>query len=191
MDDWGVLLFQETSIWVHMSDMLGPPQNNETTKQRLELVLFLSAVDAAKLHLGGRGLPNFREKTGDFCVALALAGRSMAWWKVRLWIVDSSFASHSKIHWDMQNQYKKVSAAFSMLPWGSISKWRFPEIGVPPNHPFIDRIFHEINHPFWGTPILGNLQMRCRFNHCQPLVKPVPTTTPARTKAASKLQMNR
>ena len=29
-------------------------------------------------------------------------------------------------------------------------KWRFPEIGVPLNHPFIEFyrwIFHEINHP--------------------------------------------
>ena len=28
-----------------------------------------------------------------------------------------------------------------------IIMWRFPEMGVPPNHPFIDGIFHEINHP--------------------------------------------
>ena len=27
-----------------------------------------------------------------------------------------------------------------------IIMWRFPEMGVPPNHPFIDGIFHEINH---------------------------------------------
>ncbi len=28
---------------------------------------------------------------------------------------------------------------------------------VPPNHPFVHRVFHEINHPFWGpTPIFGN-----------------------------------
>ena len=27
----------------------------------------------------------------------------------------------------------------------------FPKIGVgPPNHPFVHRVFHEINHPFWG-----------------------------------------
>ena len=26
-------------------------------------------------------------------------------------------------------------------------------IGVPPNHPFIDGIFPEINHPFWGIPV--------------------------------------
>ena len=36
----------------------------------------------------------------------------------------------------------------------SVSIWVFPKIGVgPPNHPFVHRVFHEINHPFWGTPI--------------------------------------
>ena len=29
--------------------------------------------------------------------------------------------------------------------------WRFPEIGVTPNHPYIDG-FSLINHPFWGNP---------------------------------------
>ena len=37
--------------------------------------------------------------------------------------------------------------------------WRFPELGVPPNHPFIDGIFHEINRPFGGTTIDGNPHM--------------------------------
>ena len=36
------------------------------------------------------------------------------------------------------------------------SIWVFPKIMVPPNHPFVHRVFHEINHPFWDTPIFGN-----------------------------------
>ncbi len=28
-----------------------------------------------------------------------------------------------------------------------------------PNHPLKNRVFHEINHPFWGTPIFGNTHM--------------------------------
>ena len=28
--------------------------------------------------------------------------------------------------------------------------WVFPKIGVPPNHPFVDRVFHYFHHPFWG-----------------------------------------
>ena len=31
-----------------------------------------------------------------------------------------------------------------------------PKIMVPRNHPFVHRVFHEINHPFWDTPIFGN-----------------------------------
>ena len=37
----------------------------------------------------------------------------------------------------------------------SRTNWRFPKIGVPPNHPLIDG-FSTINHPFWGISILGN-----------------------------------
>ena len=31
--------------------------------------------------------------------------------------------------------------------------WRFPETGVPPNHPFLVGCSF-INHPFWGTPFM-------------------------------------
>ena len=30
-----------------------------------------------------------------------------------------------------------------------VCDWRFPEMGVPPNHPNFTGIFHELNHPFW------------------------------------------
>ena len=29
---------------------------------------------------------------------------------------------------------------------------RFPSMALPPNHPFLDGIFHDINHPFGGYP---------------------------------------
>ena len=32
----------------------------------------------------------------------------------------------------------------------SIAMWVFPKIMLPPNHPMFNRVFHEINHPFWG-----------------------------------------
>ena len=32
--------------------------------------------------------------------------------------------------------------------------WGFPEIGVPPNHPFLDGIFPNKNQPFWIPPWL-------------------------------------
>ena len=34
--------------------------------------------------------------------------------------------------------------------------WVFPKIVVPPNHPFVHRVFHYFHHPFWGTTIFGN-----------------------------------
>ena len=36
--------------------------------------------------------------------------------------------------------------------------WMFPKMVVPPNHPFLIG-FSIINHPFWGTPIFGNIHI--------------------------------
>ena len=35
-------------------------------------------------------------------------------------------------------------------------KWRYAEMGVPPNHPFIDGIFQYKLSSCWGTSIYGN-----------------------------------
>ena len=35
--------------------------------------------------------------------------------------------------------------------WWYLPTWVFPKIRVPPNHPLKNRVFHEINHPFWGV----------------------------------------
>ena len=32
-------------------------------------------------------------------------------------------------------------------------------MGIPVNHPNFNRIFHFLNQPFWGSPILGNLHI--------------------------------
>ena len=29
--------------------------------------------------------------------------------------------------------------------------WVFPKLWYPQNHPMFNRVFHEINHPFWGV----------------------------------------
>ena len=34
------------------------------------------------------------------------------------------------------------------FPFGNI--WVFPKIMVPPNYPFVHRVFHYCHHPFWG-----------------------------------------
>ena len=48
-----------------------------------------------------------------------------------------------------------------------------PKIGVltPPNHPFVHRVWnHYFHHPFWDTPIFGNIHMipwakNARYSH--------------------------
>ena len=73
-----------------------------------------------------------------------------------------------------------ASQSFGDLPWQSelpvlVVSWKvenmlpvlkrlkhgcFQKIGVfLPNHPLKKRVFHEINHPFWDTPIFGNTQI--------------------------------
>ena len=59
-----------------------------------------------------------------------------------------------------KEHYKKSHQIISIHKFMTIKNhintiiWRFPEIGVPPNHLNFDGIFHEINQPaiFWGTP---------------------------------------
>ena len=41
--------------------------------------------------------------------------------------------------------------------------------GGPPKSSHFNRVFHEINHPFWGTPIFGNTHM---FDGCLSKVSP-------------------
>ena len=37
--------------------------------------------------------------------------------------------------------------------------WRFPEIGVPPNHPFLDGIFAYKPTSYCGTPMIMETPM--------------------------------
>ena len=46
-----------------------------------------------------------------------------------------------------------VSAVVTTV--SKLSKWMFPKIMVSPIIHF-NRVFHEINHPFWGSLIFGN-----------------------------------
>ena len=55
-----------------------------------------------------------------------------------------------------QKSAKKISVDhldFRCLLPGIWSLWMFPKIGgeIPPNHPWINRVFHYFHHPFWGT----------------------------------------
>ena len=50
---------------------------------------------------------------------------------------------------------------FVHISWGqilemSLETWVLPKIMIPPNHPFVHRVFHYFHHPFWGTTIFGS-----------------------------------
>ena len=40
---------------------------------------------------------------------------------------------------------------FGMGPWGTTPIWVFPKIWENPPIIHFNRVFHEINHPFWGV----------------------------------------
>ena len=55
--------------------------------------------------------------------------------------------------------HSKQWKVMDRLPSIHFQIWVFPKIWEnPPNHPFVHRIFHDFNHPFWGvdTPIFGS-----------------------------------
>jgi hypothetical protein len=64
----------------------------------------------------------------------------------------------SSIHhqFSRQNLFFRKSTSINShvcLKFYSKSIWRFPEMGVSLNHPFIARILHEIDHPaIFGYP---------------------------------------
>ena len=46
--------------------------------------------------------------------------------------------------------------------------WMFPKIGLPPNHPFVHRVWNpDFHRPFWGSnpPIFGG---QPHINWCSP-----------------------
>ena len=61
-------------------------------------------------------------------------------------------------------------------PFGGFHKWGYPQI-IP-----LNGIFHDINHPFWGTPIDGNLHLLMNI--------PVLFTILGRAKSHSLIALN-
>ena len=43
---------------------------------------------------------------------------------------------------------------------------------VPPNHPWINRVFHDFHHPFWDTPIFGNTHIDLQKKNDSAYTKP-------------------
>ena len=65
----------------------------------------------------------------------------------------TSYHDHVTLGLYLSNVYVLYTLVFRYSY--SMSLWWFPRIGVPPNHPFIYRIF-TASHPLLGTTILGN-----------------------------------
>ena len=84
------------------------------------------------------------------------------------------------------NSYEKRNSIFF------IDKWWFPEIGLPPSHPFIARIFQYKSSSYWGLPMYGTPQIIILiiYGHYQRAKRQDPsapattsTTTSARARA--------
>ena len=60
--------------------------------------------------------------------------------------------------WDLE-QLRKVTQNKSENPETELSIWRSPEMRVPQNHDLNE--ISLLNHPFGGTPILGNPHVGC------------------------------
>ena len=56
----------------------------------------------------------------------------------------------------------KVPLLNWIVPWDEFEViWMFPKIvGFTPKSSILIRVFHEINHPYWGIPIFGNTHMQ-------------------------------
>ena len=89
---------------------------------------------------------------------------------IRCWVSLSSFSFHRQVSSDLsvcsctvrrgipssEDYFAMVEEGPSHLTTGARSQlptWKFPEMGVAPNHPFSVGIFYY-NPSIWGTPIL-------------------------------------
>ena len=57
-------------------------------------------------------------------------------------------------------KYPENSDSIKNMVSEKMDMWVFPKIMVPPNHPFVHRVFHYFHHPFWGTIIFGNIHIK-------------------------------
>ncbi len=102
-------------------------------------------VPPCKVHLG-LGC-KFVGRSPWFLRICANAGFWVSFWRGHQWAKDVAKGQQqsSPLHLVSASQHIPI--------------WVFPKIMVPPNHPILIWFF-IINHPFWGTPILGNTHMR-------------------------------
>ena len=57
------------------------------------------------------------------------------------------------VPWNWSKEFSRCNLfEVFFFQYGCFRKWWV----YPPNHPWINRVFHYFHHPFWGTPIFGN-----------------------------------
>ncbi len=92
-----------------------------------------------------------------FCKVLASLNcskcQNMSWWHVKHteknhFQIYTPWKSHRKL-------YEMKTAHIFRLQYGCWTNYR----GVSPQIIHSNKVFHEINHPFWGTRIFGNTHM--------------------------------
>ena len=140
--------YPKSAIW----KIQDPPFSNLRTV-RLEVVVVVpaSSWDAVVVAVVSRALG---EEEGSYISYLA----PYCWWK------------KSCTTWDVQTLVNSgtnyISTGAGFLPSTVVMIiyyiWVFPKIMVPPNHP-LKIGFSIINHPFWGSPIFGNIHITYIF----------------------------
>ena len=81
--------------------------------------------------------------------------------------------SRNSIRWARNWRHKVISTGLMLgaakifgtikMGFGSLTEiWMFPKIGgFYPQIIYFNRVFHDFHHPFWGTPIFGNIHISC------------------------------
>ena len=111
----------------------------------------------------GRGIPGITNSL--YCTPgsahIAIARKWTMYFNIYFLLKTGSFSSNRHV------SLPEGSPSWKLHPFAYCSIWVFPKIMVSPNHPILIG-FSIINHPFWGTPIFGNIH----------IVKPLPVEFP-------------
>ena len=75
------------------------------------------------------------------------------------WLEDEMFFQND---WFSPGNMSNENIAKEVITFGGFLKWWYPQIIL------FDRVFHYFHHPFWGTPIFGNIHFATRLCNDDP-----------------------
>ena len=78
--------------------------------------------------------------------------------KINGWKMKCSFKMIDSHRGNMSNE----NIAKEVITFGGFLKWWYPQII------HFNRVFHYFHHPFWGTPIFGNIHFVTRLCNDDP-----------------------